>query len=124
MPDDNEKRACMGRKAASEGKRTSVRLRLSGAKLHIRYSGMKPILQKQCSFSLTNKKISSEIPGDGKQKGHFDRYWREPSCKCATNEVQEVVEKEDTDRTIVGLRLLLMINCLKIKSFCTSTNSI
>ena len=71
-----------------------------------------------------DKKISSEIPGDGKQKGHFDRYRREPSCKCATNEVQEVVEKEDTDRTIVGLRLLLMINCLKIKSFCTSTNSI
>ena len=46
MPDDNENRACMVRKAASEGRRTSVRLRLSGAKLHIRYSGMKPILKK------------------------------------------------------------------------------
>ena len=35
-----------GRKAASEGKRT-VRLRFSGARLHMRNRGMKPILQKQ-----------------------------------------------------------------------------
>ena len=37
----------MVRKATSEGKRTSVTLRFSGARLHIRNRGMKPILHKQ-----------------------------------------------------------------------------
>ena len=44
-PDDKEKRAWMLRKAESDGNKTSVTLRLSGARLHIRNRGMKPILQ-------------------------------------------------------------------------------
>ena len=55
-PDDKEKKAWMLRKAESDVNRTLVTLRLSGARLHIRNRGMKPILQ----FVLFAIKIKTE----------------------------------------------------------------
>ena len=100
-PDDTEKRAWIVRKAASEGKRTSERFRFSGARLHIRNRGMKPILQTQfiaqCYLSpkmqkkkVWNNKVSYK-PGNGQQECKFVRNWWKPSCKCPTNQVEAVV---------------------------------
>ena len=112
-PDDKEKRAWMLRKAESDGNKTLVTLRLSGARLHIRNRGMKLILQ----FVLCAIKIKTEPanqPDYGQEKGEFDRKWREPSCQGSTDQVKEVVEKEYSDRAVVTLEKHIKVFAYKI----------
>ena len=90
----------MVRKAASEGRRTSVTFRFSGARLHIRNRGMKPILHKKLKHE--DEKVLFR-PGNSEQKRNFVRNWWEGSCKCSSKQVEAVVEEEHTDRTIVAL---------------------
>ena len=93
----------MVRKAASEGKSTSVRLRFSGARLHIRNRGMKPILQQQQNIKQRKNGNLLFEPGNGQQECKFVGNWWKPSCKSSPNQVQAVVQEKDTDRTIEAL---------------------